>query len=286
MAIVDFIGVASGVGAQDHGCEEGPEALHTTCIQSHLCDQQVKWLTTLYPPRAADDLHTIQLLCRGLADQVRRSIEAPHRFAVFSGDHSSAVGIWSGARAALNKEDVLGLIWVDAHMDSHTPETSPSGAYHGMPLACLLGYGPQELTEIAYSSPVLLPQNVVLVGVRSYEAAEHALLSHLGVHIHYIEEVRERGLAAVMQEAHARVTRHSNRFGVSIDLDAIDPDEAPGVGSPEAGGIHGDELIAALATLVSDERLLGIEISEYNPCHDVEQKTAQLALALANTIVR
>jgi len=286
LAIVDFIGVASGVGAQDHGCEDGPEALHTTCIKSHLCDSQVTWLTTFYPPQAQDDLHTIQLLCHSLAEQVQRSIEASHRFVVFSGDHSSAVGIWSGARAALKEQESLGLIWVDAHMDSHTPETSPSGAYHGMPLACLLGHGPAELTAINDSSPVLLPQNVVLVGIRSYEAAEHALLLHLGVHIYYIEEVRERGLAVVMQEAHERVTQYSHQFGISIDLDAIDPGEAPGVGSPERGGIHGDELIVALTALVSDERLSGIEISEYNPDQDIEQKTAQLALALANTIVR
>jgi len=286
LAIVDFIGVASGVGAQDHGCENGPEALHTTCVKSHLCDSQVRWLTTLYPPQTQDDLHTIQLLCRSLAEQVKRSIEGTHRFAVFSGDHSSAVGIWSGARAALAEEGALGLIWVDAHMDSHTPETSPSGAYHGMPLACLLGHGPLELTEINGQSPVLLPQNVVLVGIRSYEADEHALLSRLGVHVYYIAEVRERGLAVVMQEAHERVTQHSHQFGISIDLDAVDPGDAPGVGSPEQGGIHGDELITALEVLAGDKRLSGIEISEYNPGHDVEQKTAQLALALANTIVR
>jgi len=286
LTIVDFIGVASGVGAQDHGCEEGPEALHTTCIKSYLCDNPVTWLTTLYPLQAQDDLHTIQLLCRNLAEQVQHSIEAAHRFAVFSGDHSSAVGIWSGARAALAEQESLGLIWVDAHMDSHTPETSPSGAYHGMPLACLLGHGPAELTAINAPAPVLLPQNVVLVGIRSYEAGEHALLSRLGVHIYYIEEVRERGLAVVMQEARERVTQHSHQFGISIDLDAIDPGEAPGVGSPEQGGIHGDDLIAVLAALVNDERLIGIEISEYNPGHDVEQKTARLALALANTIVR
>jgi len=286
LSIVDFIGVASGIGAQDHGCEAGPEALHTTCIKSHLCDSQAVWLTTLYPSLAQDNLHAIQRLCMSLAEQVQRSIEVAHRFAVFSGDHSSAIGTWSGARAALKKEESLGLIWVDAHMDSHTPETSPSGAYHGMPLACLLGHGPAELTEINYPSPVLLPQNVVLVGIRSYEADEHALLSRLGVHIYYIEEVRERGLVAVMLEARERLAQHSHQFGVSIDLDAIDPDEAPGVGSPEQGGIHGDELIAALKVLVSDERFVGLEISEYNPDHDIEQKTAELALALANTIVR
>jgi len=286
LTIVDFIGVASGVGAQDHGCEAGPEVLHTTCIKSHLCNNHVKWLTTLYPAQTQDDLHTIQLLCRGLAEQVQRSIEAPHRFAVFSGDHSSAIGTWSGARSALNEHDGLGLIWVDAHMDSHTPETSPSGAYHGMPLACLLGRGPVELTELSQHAPVLLPQNVALVGVRSFEAGERALLSELGVHIYYIDEVRERGLAAVMQAAHVRVTQHSSRFGISIDLDAIDPGQAPGVGSPEKGGIHGDELIVALETVATDERLIGIEVSEYNPSHDVEQKTAGLALALASTIVR
>ncbi len=286
MAIVDFIGVASGVGAQDHGCEAGPEALHSSCIESHLCENHAQWLTTLYPPQTQDDLHTIELLCRELAGQVQRSIENAHRFAVFSGDHSSAIGTWSGARTALGQQGTLGLIWVDAHMDSHTPQTSPSGALHGMPLACLLGHGPSELTGLGQFSPLLLPQNVALVGVRSFEAGEHALLSSLGVQIYYIDEVRQRGLAAVMQAAQARVTQHSSHFGVSIDLDAVDPAEAPGVGSPERGGLHGDELVAALTTLAADERLVGVEISEYNPGHDVAQKTARLALALANTIVR
>lgn len=285
---VDFIGVASGIGAQDHGCEAGPEALHTQCVASHLCSQEnhVEWLTTLYPPVGEDDLHAIQQLCNGLAGRVRSSLESGHRFAVFSGDHSSAIGTWSGASSALDEQQGLGLIWVDAHMDSHTPETSPSGAYHGMPLACLLGHGPDELIGFHGGSPVLLPHNVVLVGVRSFEAGESALLSSLGVHIYYIDEVRRRGLAEVMHEAQKRVLAQSRHFGVSIDLDAIDPGEAPGVGSPERGGIHGGELITALETLQADQRFIGLEVSEYNPRHDVEQKTARLALALANTIVR
>jgi len=286
LTIVDFIGVASGVGAQDRGCEAGPEALHAYCLQSHLCENPVKWLTTLYPPHAQDDLHTIELLCRSLAEQVQRSVEAAHRFAVLSGDHSSAVGTWGGAAAALAVPDALGLIWVDAHMDSHTPATSPSGAYHGMPLASLLGRGPAALAQLSARAPVLLPRNVALVGVRSFEVEERALLSDLGVHIYGMGEVQKRGLSAVMRAAQARVTQHSARFGVSIDLDAVDPGDAPGVGSPAQGGLSGSELVEALKMVASDERLLGIEISEYNPAHDVAQKTAQLALALANTIVR
>lgn len=288
MTTVDFIGVASGVGAQDHGCEHGPETLHARCIASQLCSDQnrVRWLTTLYPPYARDDLHVIQLLCRELAEQVQASVEAQRRFAVFSGDHSSAVGTWSGVRSALGDAGELGLIWVDAHMDSHTPASSPSGAYHGMPLACLLGRGPDELTRLGRFLPPLSPQNVVLVGVRSFEAEERALLSSLGVQVYYIDEVHVRGLATVMQEAHQRIVQQSSHIGISIDLDAVDPGEAPGVGSPERNGIHGAELVAALATLVDDPRLVGVEISEYNPGHDVAQKTAQLALALANTIVR
>lgn len=293
MTTVDFIGVASGLGAQDHGCEAGPEALHVRCVESQLCSHKnrVQWLTTLYPPCAQDDLHALQLLCLGLAERVQNSVEAMRHFAVFSGDHSSAIGTWSGVRTALESGSrgapgTLGLIWVDAHMDSHTPETSPSGAYHGMPLACLLGRGPVELTGLSRHSPVLLPQNVVLVGVRSFEAGERALLSTLGVHTYYIDEVRQRGLAAVMEEAHTRIMQHSSHFGVSIDLDAVDPGEAPGVGSPERGGLHGDDLVAALTTLADDNRFVGVEISEYNPSRDVAQKTARLALALANSIVR
>jgi len=195
---------------------------------------------------------------------------------VVGGDHSCAVGTWSGVRAALPPRDELGLIWVDAHMDSHVPDTSPSGALHGMPLACLLGRGPASLTELAGPGPKLSSQHVCLIGVRSFESGEKVLLERLGVRIFYMEEVRARGFDAVWREAVAHVKQGTAGYGISVDLDAIDPNDAPGVGTPEREGISGEDLIRALQTLHGDPKLLAVEIAEYNPHLDRQRLTLRL----------
>jgi arginase len=198
---------------------------------------------------------------------------------VIGGDHSCAVGTWSGAANALAKGR-LGLVWYDAHMDAHTPATSPSGRLHGMPVAMLLGHGPDALTEIARRRPALAPANLCIVGVRSYEEGERALLARLGVRVIYMDEVRARGLAWATGEALAVARNGTAGFGVSIDLDAIDPGEAPGVGSPVARGFAARDLAAALEAVRNLPDLVGIEIAEYNPTLDRDGQTALVARAL------
>jgi arginase len=282
-----LIGAAIGLGAKDNRCEHGPAALTASGLVDRLQQQlpASEWVATLHARsggRGQDVLPSITSFCGRLADATREVVRAENCAWVLGGDHSCAIGTWAGIAAA--QDGPLGLIWVDAHMDSHTPETSPSGAVHGMPLACLLGIGAPSLVRLGGYAPKLLPENVCVVGVRSFEPAEANLLQRLGVHVFSMDEIRRRGMTAVLAEATARVRMHTTAFGITIDLDAIDPGDAPGVGSPEPGGIAGEDLVAALAHLSRYDELVGVEIAEFNPDRDVDGVTAVLIYELLASI--
>src|SRR5207237_4044290 len=153
-----------------------------------------------------------------------------------------AGGTWTGVARAT--KGPLGIVWVDAHMDAHTPKTSHTGRLHGMPLAWLLGQDDDPLYGLA--TGVLEPEHVALIGVRSYEPEERERLERLGVRVIYMAEVEKRGIDAVLEEALAVATRGTVAFGVSVDLDVVTPDEAPGVGTPVPDGVSGAELARAL----------------------------------------
>lgn len=282
-----LIGVASGAGAQDNRCENGPDALLSAGMLAKLYAAGVTatWQQTLRPANKNTSVEVVTEICSRLAMAVAELMAIGQFPVIVGGDHSCAIGTWGGVNRAIARKGSLGLIWIDAHMDSHTPETSPSGALHGMPLACLLGYGLSELLEIAGNPPPLLPQNICLIGVRSFEAGEAALLKRLGVRIFFMDEVRQRGIASVMGEATAIVQRNTAGFGISIDMDVLDPSEDPGVGSPAPGGILGFELVSALKQLNNHAQLLGVEIVEYNPGRDRNQITAQRAIQLLLAVI-
>jgi arginase len=204
---------------------------------------------------------------------------------VIGGDHSCAIGTWSGVNAFLGGTGRLGLLWLDAHMDSHTFKTSPSKAIHGMPLACLLGYGDAKLTHVIYDRPKILPQDVCLIGVRSFESEEAALLQTLGVRIYFMDEIKKRGLQKVFREAVARVSQHTAGYGISLDMDVLDPSEEPGVGSPAPDGLHRMELLAAFKSANADRRLLALEVVEYNPHRDNNYKTAHAVRELCDALL-
>lgn len=281
MRDVAIIGVASGWGAPDRGCEDGPQALQASGIMQCLNIEgrsvpSLEMLQVSDFTQSQDVLVRVADIDRRLAAQVAAQLKEHVLPIVVGGDHACAVGTWSGVRAALPPREEFGLIWVDAHMDSHVPDTSPSGALHGMPLACLLGEGPEPLTTLAGPAPKLRPQYTCLIGVRSFERGEQALLERLGVRVFFMEEVRARGFAAVWREAVRYVSQGGAGYGVTIDLDAIDPSDAPGVGTPESDGIAGDDLIRAVQQLHDDSRLLAVEIAEYNPHADQGRLTLGL----------
>ncbi len=288
--VLKLFGAASCIGAQDTRCDMGPTTIHASDLQSRLRQVGIDavWENTLRPNAKKSEEDAIVDLCTQLAINISKTVENKQPFAVIGGDHSCAVGTWSGAANALkaihsDNKHPLGLIWVDAHMDSHTPQTSVSGAYHGMPLACLLDKGLPALRNIGTQGAKLLPEHVCLVGVRSYEAAEASLLKQLGVRVFFMEEVKQRGLRAIMDDA-LSIVKNTAGFGISIDLDAIDPVDAPGVGSPTQDGLQAEQLIKCLAHIIKQsakqKNYIGAEITEYNPFRDVNKKTANLIIDL------
>jgi arginase len=282
---IRLIGAASGIGAQDPGCKDGPLLLRTLKIFQER-GIPVEWEDMLLPElRPKSPVEAATQLCLRLSDCVQKTLAAHHFPLVVGGDHSCAIGTWSGVRLWLAEQDALGLIWIDAHMDSHTFTTTPSGALHGMPLACLLGHGAQSLTDIGAAGAKLRPENVCLLGVRSYEQGEAALLKQLGVRVIGMAEIRKRGMAAALNDALEVVNNGTAGYGLSLDLDVLDPFEEPGVGSPAPGGLSCHELEQALHQLRDDPALLAMEIVEYNPHHDRNLLTAKAAGALFRAVL-
>ena len=281
-----IIGAASGTGAPDPSTAEGPDALRHYRVFHDTPLQHVEWDAILRVPRRERDtpLHAVAALGTRLAAEVERVLGSGHFPLVVGGDHSCAIGTWSGVHRVLAPKGPLGLIWIDAHMDSHTFSTTPSGQIHGMPLAALLGHGEAALTTIDGPEAKLRPEHVCLIGVRSYEAGEAALLHRLGVRVFDMAEIHLRGLAEVFEAALVIVRQGTAGFGVSIDLDALDPAEEPGVGTPVPGGLRRADLLAALAGLRGDPAFAAMEIVEYNPRRDRGHATADAAGALLDAV--
>lgn len=283
------LGVAGGYGAADPTCQDGPEVLRALRFLADLQDARgsFRWDEPIRAGQGAtgDSLGAVESIARQLADHAGRHVQEGSFPLVIGGDHSCAIGTWSGVRRALGAEARLGLIWVDAHMDSHTFATSPGKRIHGMPLACLLGFGDPRLTAIAGPDAKLLPRDVCLIGVRSFESGEAALLSKLGVRIFFMEEIGRRGLRQVFAEALDLVRRETAGYGISIDLDVLDPGEEPGVGSPVAGGLLRADLSATLRLAQGDDRLLALEIVEYNPYRDEGFVTARAIHDLCQSLL-
>jgi arginase len=284
------IGACSCWGAQIRACEKGPKALLDARVFERLKKKgiAIDQIEMLYPKVEAREeniplsrsLPLVQEFNLSLYHSVRKAVKDNHFPIVIGGDHSIAVGTWNAF------EQPLGLIWIDAHMDAHTPATSPSGAYHGMPVAALLGRGLPEMAQLVKKNPVLKPKNLAYIGIRSFEEGEESLLKELGVKVYYMEEVKKRGLKKILPEAIEHVTRGTSHYGVSFDLDAFDVSEAPGVGTPEKGGIRKKELLPLLRLFGKDPRMIGFELVEYNPDRDVDQKTLELAFQVLYGIMR
>lgn len=207
-------------------------------------------------------------------------------FLMVEGDHSSAMATWSGVMDALGKQSDLGLIWLDAHMDAHTFATSPSGNVHGMPLAALLGAADPRLAQLYPGRNYLKPENLILIGIRSYESGEKALLDRLGVEYHPLDSLKSpEALLRVLTQAVHRLHQRCDRIGLSIDLDVMDPRDAPAVATPVCNGLRRDPLLSALAqSFAQTNKLCGLEISEYVPCKDYDGRTLKLIDSLVKTL--
>ena len=283
--VLQLIGAEVGEGASDGGCKWGAAALRERGIQLALSatGRLVGWAepVTAQPLRASSRLDAIENFSLRLAASVEKTLRGGKQPLVLGGDHSSAAGTWSGVAQFLRPAGRLGLIWIDAHMDAHTPQTSDSQAPHGMPLAALLGHGSDGMAALYGWRGKLLPHNVVVIGARSYEPAEAELLAALQVRVMTMEEVLDRSFAVCFDEARAQVTRDTLGWGLTLDLDGLDPLDAPGTGTPVETGIRLADALPVLAQCSTDPAFVAMELAEYNPLRDFGGKTAQVAIQLA-----
>ncbi|MHB1948520.1 MAG: arginase [Gammaproteobacteria bacterium] len=285
---IHLLGYASGLAGADLGSADGPLVMHRSSSLAELSKKglQLEWEDMLAADQTTSQskLATIADLCQKLARHTHHLTTQKNFFTVIGGDHTSAIGTWSGVHHAIKQQGPLGLIWIDAHMDSHTPYTSLTGNIHGMPLACLLGYGMPSLINLLDNGPKIKPQHLCLIGVRSFERGEAAFLKELNVRIFFMEEVRERGMNEVMKEAIRIVTQGTAGFGVSIDIDSMDPADAPGTGVREPNGIVAKDLCKSLQLLANEPKLLGAEVVEFDPHRDVNHKTEILVSQIIGTL--
>lgn len=275
---VEVIGAAWGLGGANPDCAEAPRVLLPLLLaRLEECGVPAAAGPVIRSPGGERRRElAVRRLCGRLASAVASSVRSGRLPCILGGDHSCAGGTWSGVARALHGK--LGLVWIDAHMDSHTPATSPSGRLHGMPLAWLLGEDDDPLYGL--SSGVLDPAHVALVGVRSFEPEEARRLARLGVRVFMDDEVRERGAQPVFAEALQIATRGTAAFGISIDLDVISPDEAPGVATPVGGGLAARPLAHALQAAQARSDLAAVELVEYCPRLDAQGSSARVAVEL------
>jgi arginase len=200
---------------------------------------------------------------------------------VLGGDHSVAAGTVAGVANHFRAPgQAVGLIWIDAHSDINTPETSTSGNVHGMPLAALLGMGPAELSNLLGWQPKVLPQHTVLVGIRDVDEAERENIRRAGITAYTMRDIDEMGLRAVMEKAIEAAANGTAGYHVSMDMDWVDPEEAPGVGTPVPGGATYREAHLAMEILADHGGMLSLELVEVNPILDEHNRTAELAVQL------
>lgn len=289
---VAILGVPLGYGASMAGVDIGPAALRVARLQQRierlgysirdLGDMRLERPQSV--PLADEKLKYVREIsnaCEQLADEVEAILQAEELPLVVGGDHSIAIGSFSGAASYFKQRDeTLGLIWFDAHADMNTPESTPSGNIHGMPLAALLGYGTSELTNIAGFTPKLDPRLLVHVGARDIDAGERELIHKLGIRFFTMREIDERGMSACMDEAIKIASQATGGYGVTFDVDALDPGDAPGSGTLVRGGLTYREAHLGMEKIAEAGGMRYLEIVEINTALDVNNKTAELGVEL------
>ena len=293
--IVHVLGVPMDLGSGRRGVDMGPSAIRIAGLEQRLRelghtvvdDGDVNI-------RNMEELKVGDVRARYLGEIARAAevtcrkvdrIMSRGRFPlVLGGDHSIAVGTVAGIAAYARREGKrVGLLWVDAHGDINTPETSPSGNIHGMPVAALMGLGPEKLTSIGGDFRKVDPSNIALVGIRSLDEGEKHRLKETGIQVHTMSDIDRHGIHRVMKKALARVSDGTDFVHVSFDLDAVDPTVAPGVGTPVKGGLDYREAHLIMELLHDSGVMTSLEMVEVNPILDQGNASAAFAVELVGS---
>ena len=290
---IRVIGVPLDLGQSRRGVDMGPSAVRVAGLEARLEElghevEDGGNVAVAIPEQkkegdaSAKYLKEITATCTKLADLVLKTLEAGKVPLCLGGDHSMAAGTVSGvAEFYRRQQQRIGLIWIDAHTDINTPDSSPSGNVHGMPLAALMGLWQSDLGNIYGFSPKVSPENCVLVGVRDIDAVEKENVRRAGIGVFTMRDIDERGMRTVMEEALRIAGRGTAGYHISLDMDWVDPEDAPGVGTPVRGGATYREAHLAMEIIADHGRMLSMEIVEVNPVIDEHNRTANLAVELA-----
>ncbi|WP_227395917.1 arginase [Jeotgalibacillus aurantiacus] len=289
---ISVIGVPMDLGQMRRGVDMGPSAIryagllerlenigHTVTDLGDIRIDQAERVHT-----AETNLRNLEAVVKGnteLADQVKAVKDAGDFPLILGGDHSIAIGSLAGISS---KHESLGVIWYDAHGDLNTGETSPSGNIHGMPLAVSLGLGHEDLVNIHGYTPKVKPENIVIIGARSLDEGERELIKEKGIRVYTMHEVDRMGMTRVMEESIEYLKGRTDGVHLSLDLDGLDPSDAPGVGTPVLGGISYRESHLAMEMLAEADILTSAEFVEVNPILDEKNKTATVAVALIGSL--
>jgi len=292
MSDISIVGVPMDLGADRRGVDMGPSALRYANLNEKLKElghavADLGDLDVIIPetrhfgdPRAKY-LREIVDACGRLAKLVLDIREAGRTPLVLGGDHSIAVGTVAGMSESFRRQGKkIGLIWFDAHADFNTPEISPSGNVHGMPMAAIMGYGAKELTHILGFSPKVQPEYAVMVGIREVDRDERELVKKSGVRVFTMKDIDRRGIGAVMDDALSIVTNGTDGFAATLDADFLDPYESPGVATPVRGGADYREAHLAMKMLAYTKKMVSFEITEIIPNLDEHNKTAHFGMEL------
>jgi arginase len=287
-----IIGAPCGFGAGIAGVDLGPAAMRVARLRQRIAGLgyevrdpgDLRFESPAEPPPAGEKLRylsEIKAACELLAAEVRQALEAGELPIVLGGDHAIAIGSAAGVASFYRqREGPIGLIWFDAHADMNTPETTPSGNIHGMPLAVLLGYGAPELTGIEGFSPKFDPRFCAHIGARDVDAGERELIRKLGIRFFTMREIDERGMAACMDEAVHIASQAPAGYHVTLDVDALDPGDAPGSGTVVRGGLTYREAHLAMEKIAEAGGALSLEVVEINTALDINNRTAELGVEL------
>jgi arginase len=283
---IQIIGAPMDLGQSHRGVDMGPSAIRYAGLAGRLKtlgyaiqdrgNVQVPVRDALAGGEENGYLTAIQRVCEEIYQAGKNAVEQGFFPLFLGGDHSIAIGSIGG----VTHLEPVGVLWIDAHGDFHTPETSHSGNVHGMPLAALLGNGPAELVDVGRQGPKLKSSDVVLIGIRDLDPAEKIRLKEQGIRVYTMRDIDERGMSAITHEALARLG-HRQRLHVSLDVDGLDPKEAPGVGTPVPGGFTYREAQLLMEILADSQRLVSMDIVEINPILDQQNRTASIAVELA-----
>jgi arginase len=289
---IRVIGVPLDLGQSRRGVDMGPSAVRVAGLEArlealgHVVEDAGNIAVAIAEQKKEGDPHAkylkeITATCTKHAELVMKTLEAGKVPIVLGGDHSVAAGTVAGVAEFYRRQhQKIGLIWIDAHSDINTPDSSPSGNVHGMPLAAIMGLGPPDLAGIFGFTPKVSPENCVLVGVRDIDAIEKENIRKAGVEVFTMRDIDERGMRAVIEEALRMAGRGTAGYHVSLDMDWIDPEDAPGVGTPVRGGATYREAHLAMEIIADHGRMLSFEIVEVNPVIDEHNRTADLAVEL------